>query len=286
MRLAVFQVPYDSGRLGERMGRGPLHLVDRGLTERLERKGHDVELVPVRLAEGFSTEAGSAAEIQRLLARRVAAARADGLLPLVLAGNCNVSVGVLASISPGATGVVWLDAHGDLNTPETSRSGFYDGMCLSVVTGGCWRALAATVPGFSPVAERDVVLVGARDLDMEEELRLDASGIHRIGVEALRQDGVAAALARPLEEIAGRRPLVYLHVDLDVLDPTEVRANPFAVPGGLSLPEAVEVVLEVGERFEIAAAALTSYDPGHDAEDRGPRAALELIEAILQASRG
>jgi arginase len=96
---------------------------------------------------------------------------------------------------------------------------------------------------------------------------------------------VAAALAHPLEEVAGRRRLVYLHIDLDVLDPTEVKANVFAAPGGLSLPEAVEVVLEVGERFEIAAVSLTSYDPDHDQEDRGPRIVTELIEAVLAAAR-
>ena len=285
MRLAVFQVPYDSGHSAERAGKGPLHLVDRGLIEQLQRKGHDVELVPIQLAEGFSVEVGSAAEIQRLLARRVSAARADGRLPIVLSGNCNVAVGVLAAVSPGATGVVWLDAHGDFNTPETSVSGFFDGMSLAIVTGGCWRALAATVPGFSPVAEQDVVLVGARDLDVEEEHRLDFSHVHRVGVDALRQDGVALALAHPLEEVAGRRPLAYLHIDLDVLDPTELKANVFAAPGGLSLSEAVEVVLKVGEHFEIAAVSLTAYDPDHDQEGRGPRAVAELVEAVLAAAR-
>ena len=285
MRLAVFQVPYDSGHRGERAGKGPLHLVDRGLIEQLQRKGHDVELVPIHLPEGFSTEVGSAAEIQRLLTRRVSAARADGRLPIVLSGNCNVAVGVLAAVAPGATGVVWLDAHGDFNTPETSTSGFFDGMSLAIATGGCWRALAATVPGFSPVAEQDVVLVGARDLDAEEEHRLDFSRVRRVGIEALRQDGVAAALAHPLEEVASRRPLAYLHIDLDVLDPTEVKANVFSAPGGLSLPEAVEVVLEVGERFELAAVSLTAYDPDHDREDRGPRVVAELVEAVLEAAR-
>src|SRR4051812_41860517 len=127
MRLAVFQIPYDAGHYGLRMGRGPLHLVERGLLRELGEQGHDVAVHPLRLPAGFVTEAGAAVEIQCQLARATALARAEGRLPVILTGNCNASLGALASLPSGSTGLLWLDAHADFNTPETSLSGFFDG---------------------------------------------------------------------------------------------------------------------------------------------------------------
>ena len=74
--------------------------------------------------------------------------------PLVLAGNCNAAVGVVAGLGPGAA-VLWCDAHADFNTPETTTGGFLDGMGLATVTGRCWTSMAARVPGFVPVAKLD-----------------------------------------------------------------------------------------------------------------------------------
>jgi len=288
VRLTLFEVPYDSGHFGQRMGRGPLRLVERGLAGAIERRGHQVDVVQVRLPEGFATEVGSAAEIQHRLSGLVGAARAEGRFPLVLSGNCNTAVGTLAGIesAPGvsessATGVVWLDAHGDLNTPETSLSGFFDGTALSIVTGAAWRALAGTVPGFRPVAERNVVLVGARDFDLEEARRLERSEIAHLRPEALGNG--SAALESALDTLAKRVRNVYLHIDLDVLDPSVARINQFAAPGGLTLAQVESLAAAVGRRCEIAAAALTAYDPDHDSDDRAAQAAEAVIEAVLGA---
>jgi arginase len=282
MRLAVFQVPYDAGHYGRRMGRGPLHLVERGLVRELEAQGHDVELCPLRLPEGFVTEAGSAVEIQRQLARAAGRARGEGRLPIVLAGNCNATLGVLAALSastPGSTGLLWLDAHADFNTAETSASGFFDGMALSMITGGAWQALAATVPGFQPIAERDVILVGARDLDAAEEERLTRSRIVRCAA-----GDVSAALEPALGHLAQRVSRVHVHIDLDVLDPSVGRANEFAVPGGLLLAQAEAVIAAAGESLEIASATFSAYDPDQDPEDRIVRAARTLLAAVVEAA--
>ena len=275
MRLTLIQVPYDSGHFGARMGRGPLHLIEQGLAGAMERAGHEVEVVPVRL-EGFLTEVTSAPLLHRQVAEKVSRAREEGRLPVVLSGNCNAaSVGSLAGISGGGpAGVIWMDAHGDLNTPETSPSGFFDGMALSVAMGKAWPTLTAKLPGFHPLDPRNVVHVGARDFDPPELEVIERAGIARIGVEDL--DGIDAALA----DLATRVDQAYVHMDLDVLDPSELRANVYAVPGGMTVAQMADVVRATGRHLKIAAAGITAYDPDQDPEGRGVRAALSLIEAL------
>jgi len=283
MRLTVFQVPYDSGRYAERMGRGPLHLVERGLLRTLEAQGHDVELVPLRLPDGFITEAGAAVGLQRQLAQAAGQARTARRLPIVLAGNCNATLGVLAAAHaetpPHATGLLWLDAHADFNTAETSRSGFFDGMALAMITGGVWQELAATVPGFRPLSERDVILVGARHFDPAEEQRLDSSQI-----TCLAAGDVPGALVPALVSLRQRVPRVHLHIDLDVLDPSVGRANAFAVPGGLLLAQTEAVIAAAGEHLQIAGVTFSAYDPEQDPEGRIVRAAGTLLAAVIEAA--
>lgn len=275
MKLTLIQVPYDSGHYGVRMGRGPLHLIDQGLAGALERAGHDVEVVPVRL-DGFLTEVTSAPLLHRQIAERVAAVRSAGRLPVVLSGNCNTAaLGSLAGIGgSGPAGVVWMDAHGDLNTPDTTPSGFFDGMAITVAMGRSWPTLTAKLPGFHPLDPRNLIHVGARDFDPPELELMEREGIARIRAEDL--GGLDAALA----DLAGRVDQAYVHMDLDVLDPSELKANLFATPGGITVEEMAEVVHATGRHLKIAAAGITAYDPDHDPEGRGVRAAERLIEAL------
>lgn len=280
MKLTILQAPYDSGHYGVRMGRGPLHLVESGLLDRLEKAGHDVELVPIRL-DGFLTELTSAPRLHGLISERAAAARAAGRLPVVLSGNCNTAaVGTLAGIGPA--GAVWFDAHGDLNTPETSPWGFFDGMAISVALGRCWRPLTAQVPGFQLLDDRNLVHVGARDFDAGELDFMASSPMTLVQVQDVRRDGTAGALDGPLREIAGRVDQVYVHMDLDVLDPSELTANVFARPGGLTAAEMEEVVRATGRHLKIAGAGITAYDPDQDPDGRG----IRIVERLLQALAG
>jgi arginase len=179
-------------------------------------------------------------------------------------------------------GVIWLDAHADFNTPETTPSGFLDGMALAALTGRCWGPLTASITGFHPVSDAHVVLVGARHIDPLEEQLLASSRVRRIEAARVRTDGVRVALDTALTELARHVSRVYLHIDLDVHDRAEAQANQYAEPGGLSPDSVRDLVRVTGERFSIVAAALTSYDPTHD--DRMLDVGLQLMEVIAAGS--
>ncbi|WP_169515791.1 arginase family protein [Amycolatopsis nigrescens] len=116
-QVTLLAVPYDSGHRAVRMGAGPEHLLEHGIEARF---GPDVRTEVLALGPEFPGEIRAAVSLQRQLAGRVRSAAGDGRVPVVLSGNCNASVGVCAGLTGGTDdlGVVWLDAHGDFNTPE------------------------------------------------------------------------------------------------------------------------------------------------------------------------
>ena len=287
--VRIIFTPYDSGHRGARMGRGPLHFRDNGVSARLRAAGHEITEAVIDVAATFPTEIGTSFAVYRSLAEQVSTTVMSGGLPLILAGNCGSSLGTVSGVRAGAPddqsaiGVIWLDAHADFNTPDTTPSGFLDGMALAALTGQCWRALTASITGFHPVSDAHVVLVGARHIDPAEEQVLAASRVMRVEAARVRADGVRAALDTALTELARHVTRVYLHIDLDVHEPAEAQANQYAEPGGLS-PDAVRDLVEiVGERFSIVAAALTSYDPAYD--DRMLAVGLELIDRVTGGTR-
>jgi arginase len=278
VKLTLVEVPYDSGRYAVRLGRGPLHLVASGLLRDLQVEGYDVELVQIRLPEAFRTEAAEAAALQREIRRAVLGAIACGRRPITLAGNCTpAALGSITAFPAGTTGVLWFDAHGDFNTPDTSVSGFFDGMGLSVVTGSCWSGLASSMERFHPTPEECVLLLGARDLDAGEIRRLEASRVRHLSVARMRQDRVA--LVSALTELGERVERFYLHLDLDVLDPTALTANHYAAEAGLHLEELEAAIVAARGIRPLGAVALTAYDPEADVDDRGPGVAARLIRA-------
>ena len=293
MDIHTILVPYDSGHRGARMGRGPLHFGEHGVSHRLRAGGHQVSEVTIDVPAAFPTEVGTSFAVYRSLSEQVRAVVAGGSFPMVLAGNCGSSLGTVSGVRAASPndhsaddspiGVIWLDAHADFNTPETTTSGFLDGTVLAALTGRGWDALTASIPGFRPVPDAHVVLVGVRDLDAEEERLLASSRVMRVEAAGMRADGARAALDPALTELARHVSRIYLHVDLDVHDPAEAQANQYAVPGGLSAGGVRDLVRVVAERFSIAAAALTAYDPTYD--DRMLDIGLKLMEEITSSSR-
>jgi arginase len=272
MRVHLVDVPYDCGQFNVRMGAGPAFLIARGLEESLSRAGHDVRTDPVRLAPRFHTEWDALVALQGQIAAAVRSAMAADERALVLSGNCGPSaLGAMAALGSRSTAVCWFDAHGDFNTAETSPSGFLDGMALAIATGQCWRAAAPRLQAFDPVPEEHVFQIGVRSTDPDEEDRLERSRVTRLG------GGDGDRLSGCLQQLPGATAL-YLHVDLDVIDSADLRANSYACPRGLSVDQLIGLFRVAAGHFPAAAASLTALDPGCDEERAWP-----VVERIAHA---
>lgn len=273
MDIQILAVPYDSGHRGVRMGAGPEALLDHGLVQALSKDGHRVHVRIAELDPGkWQAEIQSSFELMRMLATAVRQATAEARLPVVLAGNCNTAVGTLAGLGTESTGVAWFDAHADFNTPETTTSGFLDGTAVAIITGRCWTQLATTVPGFSPVRDERICLIGTRDIDSLESALLDDSAVAMVGPRHLR-DSLNGALCTMNEHVER----IYVHLDLDVIDSNVAAANTFAVSGGLTMSDLEYALSEIGLVFQIAGLALTAYDPSADRNGAAADVAIRLI---------
>jgi arginase len=273
MDVQLLAVPYDSGNRGVRMGAGPEALLDAGLERALREKGHRVHTKIAELpANSWHAEIQTSFELMRMLSSAVGAAVESGRLPIVLAGNCNTAVGTIAGLGAQSTGVAWFDAHADFNTPETTASGFLDGTAVAIMTGRCWTQLAATVPGFEPVPDNHVCLIGARDIDSLEGGLLDQSAVEVVEPRKLRSE-----LSRSLASIKQRVQEIYVHLDLDVLDAEVATANKYAVPGGLSIDDVEYALSRIGNELSIAGLTLSAYDPSADTDGAAATAAIRLI---------
>jgi arginase len=270
----ILQVPYDSGRRNSRMGNGPAHLTSK-LAD-LNSLSTDTITVEER-----AFELGTTFAILRTISAKVKDSVERHHLPIVLAGGCLSTLGALSAIGAESTGVIWFDAHADFNTPETTPSGFIDGMALAANTGRCWRTLSASVPGFRTLQEKNVVLVGARDIDPEEQAQLESSEIRWLKTTAVRQNGVENSFKPLLASLPQR---VYIHLDLDVLDVTEAHVNEYSCPGGLRLSEVLEIVDLIGRDRAIVGAAVTSYDPSVDHDAKALNAGVAAVKQLLSAA--
>jgi len=282
MDVELLLVPYDTARRGFRCGAGPEHLVNAGLVDRLHARGHRV--VSTQLIEDDPSqspaEIRTAFELMRRLATAVRGARAAGHFPLILSGNCNVAGGgALSGLTPAARSVFWFDAHGESNTPDTTGSGFLDGMGLSINLGWCWRAIAASVPGFQPVPVEATYLLGARDLDPLEAALLFDSRVNMVPVSRV---SALPALLDPSATTALRQTIGYLHLDPDVFDPDSVgTGNDHPAPGGLSAAQLCSAIAEIKARVPIGTASIASYDPAFDKTQAVCQALFAALDAVL-----
>jgi arginase len=279
----LIAVPYEVGAERMGVGRGPERLLEAGAEEALGSRGATVHLDFVELREhnrdeSGASEAGAGFELIALVAERVRDAVAEGAFPVLLSGSCFAGLGMVSGLGESSPGVIWFDAHGDFNTPESTIDGYFDGMPVAILTGSAWPSLierleVATVP------ETAVLQVGARDFDPLEERRLESSELVRLPTEEIRADD---AVARAVERLAPRPSGLYLHVDLDVLDSNEARVNIYSVDGGLradQLEAQVRAVLDLGT---VRGLSLTAYDPGVDAEADVPPIAIRLLGALAE----
>jgi arginase len=186
--------------------------------------------------------------------------------PTVISGDCTVALGTVAGLQRAGLdpGVVWFDAHGDVQTMETTSSGFLGGMPLRILVG--YRPELVAIPlGLRAITEERVVLVDARDLDPPEKEYLRQSRMRCLGLEDLSPDALPAG------------PL-YVHLDLDVVDPTELPDVRYPAPGGPSLAavvESVTMLLRTGQVVGVGIAC--TWPPGTDLSDH----VRVLLESVL-----
>jgi arginase len=260
MRVSFISIPYDLGRFDCGTGKGPAGILDKTLIDQLKRRGHVVDEQTVLLPEDESlTDLQTAFRLNSLIAKAVEQTVEKGSFPFILAGSCISSAGALSGLPDNDVGVLWLDAHGDFNTPETTRSGYLDGMALSFVCGRCWKTLAASDPSYRAVSDDRVVLLGARDFDPAETEELHRSNVTVVTVENARRNGWSVLKPR---DSRGRD--LFIHFDADVLDVSIGRASIFACAGGL-LPNDVEQLLSSAIKdYNLQAFSITAYNPEFD----------------------
>ncbi|MFI6325460.1 arginase family protein [Nonomuraea sp. NPDC050556] len=204
---------------------------------------------------------------------------AGGGFVVTVGGDCGVELAPVAEAVRRfgeRLVVLWFDAHGDLNTPASSPSGAFHGMVLRALTG---EGHAELVPALGVAAGR-VVLAGARDLDLGETSFIEAAGVRHLTVGDLTagSGGGSAVLGDAIASAAGDA-VVYVHVDLDVLEPSVFGAVGSPAPGGLLPEQLLELVRSVAGRFRVVGLGITEYEPGRveDRELLGP-----LVEALVK----
>ncbi len=279
MDIRLIEVPYMAGDDRHGSSEGPRRLLEAGAERLLAANGAAVTVETVNRGGPFRDTASSSATVNRQLAAVVRRTMSAAQLPLVIAGSCAASHGVLAGFEHAQCGAVWLDAHADFNTPDSTASGFFPGMSVAVITGHCFRDYWAQIGDSKPLAEEAIVMFGVRALSPEAERdRLERSAIEVVPWG----DGIAEGdVEKALDRLARRVDDVYLHVDMDAFDP-EVAPGVVdePVPGGLSLGDAETIIRATGARFRIRAVTLATFTPEHDENDKTLRAALRVIELV------
>lgn len=239
--------------------------------DRIAREGDEAAAAETAQSADSGPDTGSATSAAE---NTEGAAKAEPVL--VVGGDCGVALGAIdhASRAHGSDlAVVWFDAHGDLNTPESSTSGAFGGMVLRAVMGdGAWPLTAE-----HPVADERIVLAGARSFDDAEAAFIEGSGMTALTVERTTADDLVAAV-----EASGARS-VYVHVDLDVLDPARIAGITGPEPFGVEPATLVPAIVALKKRFTLVGASLTGFAPASaDAADDDLGTILRIIGALAR----
>jgi arginase len=280
-----------SGRRGVDMG--PSAIRYAGLASRIQRLGRSVvDLGNVEGAVPEATEVGS--ERVRFLdpikqacervAELVARSVEDGLVPLVVGGDHSVAIGTLGGLARvyGPGGVLWIDAHGDLNRPETSPTGNVHGMPLAVALGFAGAEFESSAWTLPAVAPERVALVGVRSLDPAEAELLDGLDVGVYTMSDVDRLGLERVIREALAHIAGAG-FVHVSLDMDALDPDIAPGVGTPVRGGLSYREAHLALELVAESGLAGSLEVVEVNPILDRENETAKLAVELVASALGA---
>ncbi|MCM3729078.1 arginase [Neobacillus cucumis] len=291
-KLSIIGMPMDLGQMRRGVDMGPSAMRYAGINERLKplfNEIHDWGDIPVGRPEVVIDKESNlrnldlVAEKSALLADKVDEAVQSGAFPLVLGGDHSIAIGTLAGVSKHYKnlGVIWYDAHGDLNTAETSPSGNIHGMPLAVSIG-LGHPLLTEIGGYNPkVKPENIVIIGARSLDDGEKELIKKNGIKVYTMHEIDRLGMAKVMEETIAYLNEKTDGVHLSLDLDGLDPSDAPGVGTPVIGGISYREshlAMEMLEEAGI---ITSAEFVEVNPILDEKNKTAICAVELMGSLF-----
>ena len=296
-KVQLIGVPMDLGASRRGVDMGPSAVRYTDLRARLEKLGHEVEDsgnvdVPFRedAAKGAQRGArylGAIADVCTDVAKRTRAALAAGRVPVVLGGDHSLAAGSIAGAAAHLRsrkerlGAIWIDAHSDVNTPGTSRSGNVHGMPLAALLGSGDKTMAGIAGGGAALRASDVALVGLRDLDVPERNHIKKWGLSAFTMRALDERGVSDVLEEAIKIITADTAGIWISFDMDVIDPEEAPGVGTAVPGGMTYREAHLAMEMLADTGKIVGMDLVEVNPVLDEQNRTAEVAAELLLSAL-----
>ena len=288
-KLGIVLQPYSGSRSGPEISSGP-EILFEGLKKTLEELGVTpaakdmIQLTPEEDKDyGVWHRVGLAnGHLNRTVAKQVK----EGIFPLGLLANCNSLSGMLAGLQhsgpsrrPLTVGLIWLDAHGDFNTPETTLSGMLGGMPVAVAAGKCLFRLRLKA-GLDPaIPTKNIIMMCVRDLDpLEEELVLN-SKITMVSTEEMVK--LRPRMKEEFKKLADRVDVVYIHIDLDVLDGPDIPGHTFMVPGGPTPSELAKSLRYMMRHPKVGALGIASFPTPEETRDKSLASTLEVIKGGL-----
>ncbi|HAD04001.1 MAG: arginase [Desulfuromonadales bacterium GWD2_61_12] len=287
--LRIVGVPLDLGQSKRGVDMGPAALRYAGLAEGLAALGHRVIdagnlAVPVRetvLAEAPRHYLPSIAAVCRATYAVARQALAAGETPIFLGGDHSLAIGSIGGVTDSAPcGLLWIDAHADFNTPETTRSGNIHGMTLAVLLGDGYPELVAVGRPGAKLKPQDVVLLALRDLDPGERERLKGSGITVYTMRDIDERGIGAVVREALERLEQHHRL-HVSLDVDCLDPQASPGVGTPVSGGLSSREAQLTMELIADCGCCGSLDIVEINPILDQHNRTAVLAAELAASLF-----
>ncbi|HEV2091590.1 MAG TPA: arginase [Rubrobacter sp.] len=289
--VGIFGVPMDLGQGRRGVDMGPSAIRYARMEAAIEELGHpvtDLGNARVPIPELVESDEGvrhldAVRTVCEEVAGRAEEVVSEGLFPIFLGGDHSISIGTVSGVARsvgGRTGVIWLDAHADFNTPETSPSGNVHGMPLATLTGNGPPGLVEIGGPGASVAPEDVVLIGLRSVDLEESNLLREAGARAYTMKEIDAYGVARVVRQAMKDL-GHVDRVHLSFDLDVLDPEIAPGVGTPVRGGLTYREAHLVMELINEAGVVTSLDVVEVNPILDVRNGTAALAVELVESLL-----
>ena len=295
-QISMIGVPMDLGQLRRGVDMGPSAIRCAGVNERLECLCQDIEdLGDMTIGQREDEKEGgepASEELRNLKAITKASAKlaetvdkivASGAFPLVLGGDHSIAIGTLAGLVKHYQnlGVIWYDAHADLNTKETSPSGNIHGMPLAISLGIGHEGLTGIYGKETKIKAENIVIIGARSLDDGEKELIRDKGIKVYTMHEIDRLGMTRVMEETIDYLRGRTDGVHLSLDLDALDPNDAPGVGTPVAGGISYRESHLAMEMLEESKLITSAEFVEVNPILDEKNRTAEAAVALMGSLF-----